>query len=168
MSRIVIETTEIPDGGRAAVWPSSSVVDPVSAVVLREFLLLGRLHRQLMHRVFAKQCLHPAQAICVAVLAHHGELAQSEIADALILSRPSVTRLLQRMERGGLVFRRPSDTDQRQTLVSLTSAGRDLQHRMDEAEAEYAMSTLAQLSDDDRAQLARILPVWRRLAEATR
>jgi DNA-binding MarR family transcriptional regulator len=140
-------------------------VDATTAMVFREFLALGRLQSQLLHRAFAKQCLHPTQAICIAVLAHHGELAQSDLGEALVLSRPSVTRLLQRMERGGLVTRRPDAGDLRQTIVALTPAGRELQHRMHEATAEYAMNTLALLPETDRAELARILAAWRRLAE---
>lgn len=150
--------------GRSPEWMLPAGVDAATAVVLREFMLLGRLHRQRMQRTFAKQCLHPAQAMCVAVLAHHGELAQSELADALVLARPSVTRLLQRMERGGLVRRR-TGSDARQVLVSLTPAGLELQHRMHEATTEYAVSTLALLPAADREELARILPAWRRLAE---
>lgn len=145
--------------------PLPGAADAATAIVMREFLALGRLHRQAMHRAFAKQCLHPAQAICIAVLAHRGALAQSELADALLLSRPGVTRLVQRMERAGLVHRRTDDVDQRQTIVSLTPAGRELQHRMHEATAEYALTMVSLLPDADRAELARILPAWRRLAE---
>lgn len=149
----------------ATPWPLAPDVDATTAIVMREFMLLGRLQRQQMHRAFAKQLMHPGQAVCIAVLAHRGEMAQSELAEALVLSRPSVTRLLQRMERGGLVHRRTDESDQRQTLVELTPTGRELQHRMYEASADFATGTLARLSADDRADLARILPTWRRLAE---
>jgi DNA-binding MarR family transcriptional regulator len=149
--------------------PSLPLIDGVDASavsVMHEFMLLGRIHRQLMHQVFTRQDLHPAQAMCIGVLSLRGELTQSELAEALILSRPSVTRLLQRMERGGLVRRRPGEDDQRQTLVSLTPAGLQLQHRMHAATTEYTVATLAQLPPEDRAELARILPAWRRLLEA--
>lgn len=149
-----------------APWlPPASAADATTAVVMREFLALARLHRQSMHRAFARHCLHPTQAICIAVLAHRGALAQSELADAMLLSRPSVTRLLQRMERTGLVHRRTDEADQRQTIVSLTPAGRQLQERMHEVTAEYAMQMVGLLPDADRAELARILTEWRRLAE---
>jgi DNA-binding MarR family transcriptional regulator len=152
-------------GGVPPSWPPSDYADAATGVVLREFHMLARLHRQSMHRSFAKQCLHPAQMLCIAVLARQGELAQSELAEALILTRPSVTRLVQRMERAGLVIRRTDDADQRQTLVSLTPAGRELQGRMHEAMIEYSARTLALLPPEDRADLARILPTWRKLAE---
>lgn len=128
-------------------------------------MALARLHRQLMHRAFTRQCLHPSQALCIWVLAQRGRLTQSELADVLVLSRPSVTRLLQRMERGGLVARQADATDQRQVLVELTESGHELQHRLHDAAAEYAAGALSQLSDGDREELARILPIWRRLAE---
>ncbi len=139
---------------------------PDAASVFSDFLAIVHLQRQLMFRVFAKYDLHPAQALCMRVLSHAGgEVTQTEIANALVLSRPSVTRLLQRMQRSGLVVRRTDETDQRQTLVTLTPAGRDLEHHLEQALAEYAAATLARLPDDDRAELARVLPRWRRLAE---
>jgi DNA-binding MarR family transcriptional regulator len=139
--------------------------DPLSAAVFQEFMGIAHRQRLLLHRVFAKQDLHPGQAACMRMLFLRGEMRQSELADAMILSRPSVTRMLQRMERAGLVVRRTPVSDQRQTLVTLTPTGRDLQHRMDAAIAEYVTATLARLPEGDRRELARILPAWRELAE---
>ena len=164
-SPTVAEATAAREGERIPLWPTSDDLDPSTLDVLREFMLIGRMHRQLIHRAFTKQCLHPAQAMCVGVLAHHVELTQSELADALFLSRPSVTRLLQRMERGGLVERRTAEADQRQVIVRLTPAGLDLQHRLHAATTEYAAAALGRLPAEDRADLARILGDWRRLAE---
>lgn len=161
----MLEAAATRDEERVPVWPIPADLDPATLDVLREFMLLGRMHRQLMHRAFTKQRLHPAQAMCIGVLAHHGELTQSELADVLLLSRPSVTRLVQRMERGGLVERRAGEADQRQVIVQLTAAGFDLQHRLHAATTEYAASALARLSAKDRTELARILGDWRRLAE---
>src|SRR5450755_2232895 len=124
--------------------------DPLSALVFSEHMGIVHRQRQLLHRVFAKQHLHPAQAMCMRVLATRGELTQSELADAMTLSRPSITRILQRMERAGLVVRRTSAADQRQTLVELTVTGRDLQHSLDAAMAEYVAATLDRMPERDR------------------
>lgn len=139
---------------------------PEIAAIFGDFLAIVRLQRQLMFRAFARHGLHPGQAMCIRVLSNvGGELSQSELADRLMLSRPSVTRLVQRLERGGLVARHRCATDQRLAMVALTAAGRELEHRLDEALGEYAAATLARLPAADRAELARILPGWRRLAE---
>ncbi len=139
---------------------------PDVPAIFSDFVAIVHLQRQLMFRVLAKHDLHPGQAMCMRVLSHAGgEITQSELADRLVLSRPSVTRLLQRMERTGLVVRRTDADDQRQTLVTLTPGGRDLEQRLEQALAEYAEATLARLPDADRAELSRILPGWRKLAE---
>lgn len=53
-----------------------------------------------------------------------GRLRMSEIADGMILSRSATTRLVDRLERDGLVERTACDDDRRGTEVSLTDDGR--------------------------------------------
>ena len=148
-----------------ATPPEGPWSDPLSALVFQEHMGIVHRQRQLLHRVFAKQHLYPAQALCMRMLAQCGEVTQSELADAMTLSRPSITRILQRMERAGLVIRRTDAADQRQTLVALTAAGLELQQRLDSAMAEYVAATLDRMPEQDRADLARILPIWRSLAD---
>jgi len=50
-------------------------------------------------------------------------------------------------------------------LVSLTPAGLDLQHSLEEAIGEYVAATLARLPPGDLEQLGRILPAWRALTD---
>ncbi len=54
----------------------------------------------------------------------NGRLRMSEIADGMILSRSAATRLVDRLERDGLVERSLCDEDRRGTEVSLTDEGR--------------------------------------------
>jgi DNA-binding MarR family transcriptional regulator len=141
-------------------------MEPDVAVVFGDFTAIVHLQRQLMFRVFARYDLHPSQAMCLRVIGHcDGRISQSALADLLVLSRPSVTRILQRLERAGFVERRTSDDDQRQTLVALTPAGRDVEDRLDRALAEYAAMSIGRLPEADRSDLTRILPAWRSLAE---
>ncbi|MCK9893740.1 MarR family winged helix-turn-helix transcriptional regulator [Frankia sp. AgB32] len=53
------------------------------------------------------------------------ELRMSELAQAVLLSRSGLTRLVDRMEREGLVVRRACPSDARGTLATLTPAGLD-------------------------------------------
>ena len=48
---------------------ASVAVDPLSALVFTEHQGIVHRQRMLLHRVFAKQHLHPAQAMCMRVLA---------------------------------------------------------------------------------------------------
>jgi DNA-binding MarR family transcriptional regulator len=53
-----------------------------------------------------------------------GRLRMSELADAVLLSRSGVTRLVDRMVRNGLVRREACPTDRRASYATLTPAGK--------------------------------------------
>jgi MarR family transcriptional regulator, organic hydroperoxide resistance regulator len=133
--------------------------------VMGELYSLMRQHRRLLQRAAAREDVHPAQALCLRVLAHCDGVTQSELADAMFLTRPTVTRMLQRMERAGLVDRRTDPDDQRHTRVVITGAGREIATRIDGVLAEYLDATLARFSENDRRQLGRLLRTWRELAD---
>lgn len=52
-------------------------------------------------------------------------LRMSELAQAVLLSRSGLTRLVERLEREGLVERSPCPSDARGTLATLTETGRN-------------------------------------------
>lgn len=55
--------------------------------------------------------------------AEHGVMQPSEVADQIGLSRSATTRLVDRLERDGLVERRACNTDGRGTFITLTPEG---------------------------------------------
>jgi DNA-binding MarR family transcriptional regulator len=87
-------------------------------------------------------------------------MAQRDLVESLLLSPPSVTRMLQRMERAGLVERSVDPQDQRQAVVRLTGSGRELADLVQGALAEFLERSLAALPDVDRRELARLLRAW--------
>jgi DNA-binding MarR family transcriptional regulator len=52
-----------------------------------------------------------------------GRLRMSELADTVLISRPGMTRLIERLERDGLVERSRSETDSRQVYAQITERG---------------------------------------------
>jgi DNA-binding MarR family transcriptional regulator len=56
-----------------------------------------------------------------------GWLRQNELNDHVLLSQSSLSRLVERLEKRGLVERRPAPDDGRGVLIRLTEAGRELQ-----------------------------------------
>jgi len=79
-----------------------------------------------------------------------------EIAHRMIQRTPGITRLIDRLERKGLVVRRRCDTDRRQVYCVLAAAGGRLLARMDAPVARMD-ALLAALSDPDVATLIRLL-----------
>jgi DNA-binding MarR family transcriptional regulator len=145
--------------------PECAHADASPHQLFHQFMGVMRVQRLLLHRAFAREEMHPSQGLCLRMLSARGEMNQSELAEAMVMTRPSVTRILQRMERAGLIWRRTDEADQRHTRVGLTPTGRALQQRMDAAMAEYVEATLGRLAENEREELARILVRWRALAD---
>ncbi|MFE7853202.1 MarR family winged helix-turn-helix transcriptional regulator [Streptomyces sp. NPDC057403] len=81
----------------------------------------------------------------------------SEIADHALMPAPTLTKLVDRMVAGNLVYRRPDPDDRRRVLLLLTGRGRILHQRA----AHRAHSDQSRLLNaiDDQGELARLLPL---------
>ena len=90
-----------------------------------------------------------------------GRLRMRDLASALVLSRSGLTRMIDRLEREGLVVREPCDDDRRGAFAVLTPTGRA---RLAEARPTHLAGVrrrfLDLLTDEERAALAAL---WRRL-----
>lgn len=132
-------------------------LDPRSALVFRALLRASRLHRQLLLRSAAAVGAHPGQAMILRILGTRDRLSQRELADLLLLGKPTVTTMLQRLERAGLVEREPDPDDQRVTRVRLTAEGRRLDARLRDAVVAAMARVLDPLEPADREALVRLL-----------
>lgn len=95
--------------------------------------------------------------------ADDGRLRMGELADALLLSRSGLTRLVDRLERQGLVNRERCDDDARGYFAQLTPAGRRLLAKARPAHlAGVREHFLSRLSEGDLRALAQ---VWIRVSE---
>jgi DNA-binding MarR family transcriptional regulator len=59
----------------------------------------------------------------ISVLKAYGALSIGEIVDATLMEQPTISRVVARLEKTGLVTRRPSTRDSRMALISLTAPG---------------------------------------------
>lgn len=67
-----------------------------------------------------------------------GEIDTGALAGLCCLLTPSLSRILKHLEATGLVSRRPAPSDQRRTLVTISTAGRALlERRAPLSEAQY-------------------------------
>jgi DNA-binding MarR family transcriptional regulator len=99
----------------------------------------------------------PSQMRAVRVLARHGEVRSSELAQHLRIAPRSATEVVDALEVKGLVARSPDPGDRRATLVALTPRGTELTEEVRRARGLESEKLFEQLSDRDRDQLARIL-----------
>jgi len=93
-----------------------------------------------------------------------GEMRMSQLADAVLLSRSGLSRLVARLVDQGLVERRECASDGRGANACLTDLGRA---RLEEARETHRAGVrerfLSRLSDGQQRQLAA---AWRRLLDA--
>jgi DNA-binding MarR family transcriptional regulator len=100
--------------------------------------------------------LSSSQARVVRQLAD-GPLRMSVIADRLAIVPHSVTDVVDRAERAGVVARRRDPQDRRSTLVELTPQGRHLLDQLDEARRESAARVFGPLTEEQRTELGTVL-----------
>ena len=109
-----------------------------------------------------------SQGAMLATIERHGPLTPSELAQRECVQRPTVTRMLARLEEDGIVTRAADPADGRSFLVSLTPHGRELLHEVRSRKDAYLAQRLAQLSDEERAALDRAADVLEHLLEGDR
>jgi DNA-binding MarR family transcriptional regulator len=132
-------------------------VDPLSFQVFHAFKTAMMSERQLMLRLMADKGTHPAQAGCLRVLAGNDGISQRDLAENLHVSRPTVTTMLQKMEKSGLIERRADEQDQRLTRIYMTEEGLRLHESLGSAFRDLLEAGLGPMPDADRRELLRLL-----------
>src|SRR5437667_9567704 len=66
----------------------------------------------------------PAGGLVLGLLRDHGPMSPSALGDRLIVTRSTVTGVLDSLERRGLVRRTPHPEDRRSVVVEITPKGR--------------------------------------------
>ena len=92
-----------------------------------------------------------------------GSLPMSRISARLQVHQSSVTNAVDRLEGAGLVTRSPHPSDRRATIVTLTTAGRELTDKATETINRDVFADLG-LNAADARELTRILTTLRRTA----
>ena len=101
--------------------------------------------------------LHRGQQFLLGVLWDREGLTHSEVARALHVQPATVTNMLKRMEKAGLVERRPDPEDARVSRVYLTERGRDIHGAFDEVWYELEELALAGFDPEEREKLGQML-----------
>ena len=93
----------------------------------------------------------------LGLLLDHGEMSQSHLAYHLGIRPQSLSEMLTKAEADGMIVRRQSTEDKRQTLVSLTELGQSRVETFRENHRRQAAEFLEPLTDEEKAALAELL-----------
>ncbi|MEZ0447510.1 MarR family winged helix-turn-helix transcriptional regulator [Cellulomonas sp. ICMP 17802] len=131
--------------------------------------VIGRLHRVAGHltaelvAVYREHGLGEGDFDVLATLRRAGEPYErtpGDLAENTLVTSGGMTKRIDRLERAGLVTRRPSEVDGRGRVVALTAQGKDVIDAAFGAHLANERRLLDVLDPDDVAQLERILRRW--------
>jgi DNA-binding MarR family transcriptional regulator len=89
-------------------------------ISLRQIIRAIDLHSKKLER---ESGLTGPQLLVMQLIGNHGEITSGAIAREVSLSQATVTSILDRLERKGMLKRERSTTDKRKVMVSLTEQG---------------------------------------------
>lgn len=133
--------------------PSVVTIGPVSHAIFR----VARLHKALAGRLLRESGLHPGQELVLMALWADGPQRQVDLVEKVESDAPTMARSLARLEKAGLVGRRPSPTDGRAVIVEATPASDALRAGVEAAWAELERLTAGSLSPRQQADVLAAL-----------
>jgi DNA-binding MarR family transcriptional regulator len=114
-----------------------------------------------MMRTVAEQLarigLSPASATVLQVLESNPDLSLGKLADALLVQRPNMTKLVNRLVAKKLVRRDAALGDKRQVALGLTEPGRKLAIKARGVLRDHDETSLAILKPAERRQFLRLV-----------
>lgn len=135
---------------------------PLSSITV-SLEALFRVIKRLANEVSAEKGLTLHQVVTLHHLSEHKPCTMSDLKRSLDVTTGAVTGLIDRLEKLGLVERRPSSEDRRVIYLDLTAAGQDAMNAIREAWENRLEGWLDRVPEPQRSQLE---PVVRALGEA--
>jgi DNA-binding MarR family transcriptional regulator len=147
---------------------TNAKVDPAEtnkqAAALR--LAVTRMARRL--RQEGGTDLGPAALSALDSIERLGPLTPSELAEAEWVRRPTVTRILARLDNEALIDRSPDPDDGRGALISINADGRKTLRRVRTRKSAYLAKLMRDLPADDLATLARATELLEQMQRGAR
>jgi len=145
--------------------PARPAISPAGlASALR--LAVARLARRVRQEgTSAGDDLTASRLAALTTIEALGPITLGELAAIEQVQPPSMTRIVARLEESGYVTRVVDPTDRRVARAVITDAGRELLARSRTRKDAYLARRVAELTDAERALLARALPLLERLQD---
>jgi len=122
--------------------------------------VVGRLDRALRReigRLVAPNGLTVPQYTALSILRDRAGLSNAQLARRSYVTPQSMNEVIAALERDGLVARSPAANHGRVLEMTLTDAGHEVLARCEQAVDEMESRMLADLDEEDRAQLLKAL-----------
>jgi len=109
------------------------------------------------HAVVQGTGLSPAQMHTIEIVGHDGPLRMKSLAAKLSVTTGSLTVMVDRLEKKGLLARKPHESDRRSFLVELTEKGKRLFVKHEQYHRRLTEEMLAALTPEEQERFSAIL-----------
>lgn len=133
-----------------------SIKDDVQQI-LETIIYLYTESRRITKELARRAQLTGPQLTVVKILEQIGDLSLSELSERIRAQNSTVTGIIDRMEREGLVVRERSTEDRRVVIIKLTAKGTQLAENVPLEPMKVFQSALSSLTKDEMRELLRIL-----------
>lgn len=116
-----------------------------------------------MSSFFEQYNLTPGKFNILMVIKNHGKdkgIPQVQVGKYLILTPSNMTKLIEKLEKDGLVERSALKGDKRVNITKITKKGTDLLDRIWESYNEKLLAMTSKLNKNDQKTLSKILVSW--------
>ncbi len=114
---------------------------------------LARVLEREWTRAFKPFGLTPSQAFTVRVVLAQPGVLQGELAKLMVIQRPTATRVLDGLQKLGLVERRGTGGDARELAIFPTAAARAIEQQLNAASADVTRRLKKELGADEFSQV---------------
>ncbi len=133
---------------------------PTVAPAVDAFFKASALLDPMRLRIWDEEGLTVTQLRLLRFLSEDEGIGNAELADRMLVTRPSVSALLERLERGGFIRREVAPNDRRGISIFLEERGRNALSNLGVGARDYTSRLMEFLSDEQTVELERCLTAF--------
>ena len=118
---------------------------------------VSREHRKTVEKRICSLGIHPSQHHFLMHIAKNGDCTQNSIAEAMEISAATVAVSLKKLEKGGYIEKKISQSDSRSNLIALTDKGVDVVEKSREMFEQVDREMFATITEEEQQQFHNIM-----------
>jgi MarR family transcriptional regulator, 2-MHQ and catechol-resistance regulon repressor len=127
---------------------------------LKLFIVLSRAHRKIndsANKSIAEFKLNPTEFAVLELLYHKGNQPLQHIGEKILIASGSITYVVDKLEKKGLVVRNPCIADRRVIYAQLTESGNELMKDIFPIHEKFLHEQMSDLSNEEKNFLIHLL-----------
>ena len=128
--------------------------------------VISGLHKGLRKQLYSTNAYSMTEIDTIRHLYHSTSLLPSELAALTRIKTQSMSQILNKIEKHGVILRTPSETDKRKVYISLSPFGLEMVQKIKYDKDEWLQDTIEKtLTAEEIELLEKALPLLRKLVE---